>query len=81
MNVPLLLRTRPEIAVEGVLGGRLHRPLAVVLGDRRVRAVLLRLGPVLKSQLVICVQNSGSGVHGSIPDCADFKLQAPSIFP
>ena len=53
----LALEDEARVAVEGVLGGRLHRPLAVVLGDRRVRTVLLRLGPVSNSQHVIYEQN------------------------
>ena len=42
----LALEDEAGVAVEGVLRRRLHSPLAVVLGDRRVRAVLLGLGPV-----------------------------------
>ena len=42
----LALEHEARVAVEGVLRRRLHRPLAVVLGDRRLRAVLLGLRPV-----------------------------------
>ena len=44
------LEDEAGVAVKGVLGRSLHRPLAVVLGDRRVCAVLLCLRPVLKEQ-------------------------------
>ena len=44
------LEDEAGVAVKGVLGRSLHRPLAVVLGDRRVCAVLLRLRPVLKEE-------------------------------
>ena len=55
----LALEDEAGVAVEGVLRRRLHSPLAVVLGDRRVRTVLLRLGPVSNSQHVI-YEHTGS---------------------